>query len=479
MLKARALLVVLLTLVMMAPYSSIARAAAPGTTTAATTATRALGVGSRIPWQGQDWYLHGANMPYLNWGRDFGGGSKDGVSNRDNYAMLSQVIGDAKAQGTNVIRWWTLEGIDPWQIKKDRSGAPVGLDEAVYADFDAAMALAEEHDVYYDFVLFSAPSHLPKSWLSDDRQRKQLANALAPLFARYKDNPHVLSWEPYNEPDHDVWENKVTEDQLRASVKEMVDAIHANSNAYATLGMLMLDGLPMSKGLGLDYYQAHWYDYMSSGDYCARCRTYEEVQKQYDLDGPLVIGEMYVGDAAEDPLERLEDFYNKGYAGAWPWAGLLPEATNDKMNIQWDPMRIFAGNHPDLGPRTGDALGAANITMAERLTITSSADVSPQNVAPGQKVTIKVQVTASTEVKSLVAIQMFHMTGGDPAVDKQFDDQSFAAGETKTFTTDWTVPASAKPGDYVVKVGVFRPHWGQGGKSYDYNDSAAVITVSR
>jgi len=249
----------------MAPYSSIARAATPGGPAASVTSARQLGAGSRIPWQGQDWYLHGANMPYLSWGRDFGGGSKDGVSNRDNYAMLSRTLADAKAQGVNVVRWWTLEGIDPWQIKKDRSGAPAGLDESVYADFDAALALAEEHDIYYDFVLFSAPSHLPKSWMSNDAQRKQLANVLAPLFARYKNNPHVLSWEPFNEPDHDVWENKVTQDELRASVKAMVDSIHANSNAYATLGMIMLDGLPMSKGLGLDYYQAHWYDYMNSG----------------------------------------------------------------------------------------------------------------------------------------------------------------------------------------------------------------------
>ena len=479
MLKTRALLVALLTLVTLAPYTQTVRAAAPGGPAVGATGTRALGAGSRIPWQGQNWYLHGANMPYLNWGRDFGGGKNDGVSNPDNYAHLSETLADAKAQGVNVVRWWTLEGEDPWQVKRDRSGAPTGLDDAIYADFDAALALAEEHDIYYDFVLFSAPSHLPKSWMTNPAQRKQLANVLGPLFARYRDNPHILSWEPFNEPDHDVWDNKVTEEQLRASVRDMVDSIHANSSAYATLGMLMLDGLPMSKGLGLDYYQAHWYDYMNSGDYCARCTTYEEVRKRYDLDAPLVIGELYVGDGIEDPLPRLEDFYNKGYAGAWPWAGLLPDVTYDKLGVDWDSMRIFAGAHPDLGPRTTDALAPSTIVPSERLSITSSADVSAQRVAPGQRVTITARVTATAELKSLVAIQMFHMSGGDPALDKQFDDQSFGAGETKTFSAVWTVPAGAKAGDYVVKVGVFRPHWGQNGKSYDYNDSAATITVGR
>jgi hypothetical protein len=475
MLKARALLVVLLTLVILTPYAPVVRAAAPGGSTAAATATRALGPGSRIPWQGQDWYLHGANMPYANWARDFGGGAKDGVSNPDNYAMFDSTLADAKANGTNVVRWWALEGENPWQIERDASGTPTGLDDAIYADFDAAMDLADKNDIYYDFVLFSAPSHLPKSWLSNPAQRTALAQALAPLFARYKDNPHLLSWEPFNEPDHDVWDKKISEDDLRATVKEIVDQIHANSNAYATLGMLMLDGLPMSKGLGLDYYQAHWYDYMSGGDYCARCRTYEEVQKQYDLDAPLVIGELYVGEDADDPYQRLQDFYDKGYAGAWPWAGLLPERTNDKMGVQWDSMRAFAGAHPDLGPRLGDALTAIDYTPSPKLTFTSSVTVSADQAKPGQQVKIDVQVTATADAKALVAVQLFHQSGAD-AMKKELDNQSFGAGETKVFSTTWSVPANAQPGDYIVKVGVFKPGWG---KLYDWNDSAATITVAR
>jgi hypothetical protein len=475
MLKARALLVALLTLVVMTPYAPIVRAAAPAEATAAATATRQLGAGSRITWQGQDWYLHGANMPYVNWGRDFGGGAKDGVSNPDNLAMLDSTLADAKANGVNVVRWWALEGEDPWQVKRDRSGTPTGLDSSIYADFDAALALADQHDIYYDFVLFSAPSHLPKSWLSNPAQRQALATVLGELFARYKDNPRILSWEPFNEPDHDVWDHKVSEQDLRDTVRGIVDSIHGNSSAYATLGMLMLDGLPMAKGLGLDYYQAHWYDYMNSGDYCARCRTYDEVRQQYDLDAPLVIGELYVGEDADDPLQRLEDFYAKGYAGAWPWAGLLPERTNDKMGVQWDAMRIFAGNHPDLGPRTTDALPSVDIAPPVKLTFSSSAQVSADHARPGQQVKIDVLVTASADASALVAVQMFHESGKD-ALKKELDNQSFSAGETKSYSATWTVPAGATPGDYIVKVGVFKPGWG---KLYDWNDSAATITVGR
>lgn len=37
-------------------------------------------VGSRIPWQGTDWYLSGVNVPWFNWGCDFGCVAAGGVS---------------------------------------------------------------------------------------------------------------------------------------------------------------------------------------------------------------------------------------------------------------------------------------------------------------------------------------------------------------------------------------------------------------
>lgn len=56
---------------------------------------------------------------------------------------------------------------------------------------------------------------------------------------------------------------------VQATVKSIADAVHAYSTAYVTVGSAMLDGLPMWVGLGLDYYEAHWYDYMNSGNYDA------------------------------------------------------------------------------------------------------------------------------------------------------------------------------------------------------------------
>ena len=474
---ARALLLLMLVVLALAPTAPIARAAAPSGPAASQTTTRGLPAGSRIPWGDGEWYLHGTNMPWLNWQRDFGGGRENGVSNPGNRARISDALANAKASGVNVVRWWTFEG-DPWQIKRDRAGRPVALDEAIYADFDAALQLAEEHDIYYVFCLFGGPSQLPPSWLNDAGQRKQLASVLGQLFARYRDNPRVMTWEVFNEPDPDVWNKKVGEEQLRATVREVVDSIHANSNAYATMGMAMIDGLSMSKGLGLDYYQAHWYDYMDKGDYCALCQSYEEIRQRVDLDGPLVIGEVYVGRDTKDPMGRLEHFYTQGYAGAWTWAGLFPESTADKLAVNWAAMRRFAGDHDDIGPRLNEALGPATEPMpgdAGSYAFALEAGINSDRLNPGQRLAIEAKVSSETAMKVLVDVEVYTMSG-DKVHQEFWDGQSFEAGQTKTFSTSWSVPRNAKQGEYVVKVGAFPPGWGQ---PYDFNGEAAIFVVGR
>jgi hypothetical protein len=262
---------------------------------------------------------------------------------------------------------------------------------------------------------------------------------------------------------------------MLATVKEIASAVHANSNAYVTVGGAMLDGLAMMKGLGLDYYQSHWYDYMVSGNWCALCTTYDDVRRRFDLDAPLVIGEIYLSPEIENPHLRLEDFYTKGYAGVWPWS-IFPDSTQDKYAIDWPSMRIFAGKHPDFGPRVTDALPPSDAPPTLKLSFRSSAQVNAPRVGPGERVTIDVKVTGTVGAKALVDVEMYPASGGDKVLQKVFDDESFRPGETRIYTVTWPVPASAKPGDYVVKVGVFTPGWG---RRYDWNDSAATFAVVR
>ena len=81
--------------------------------------------------------------------------------------------------------------------------------------------MTKQHDLYYVFVLFSAPQHIPSSWMENGSQRAKLGQVLGPLFARYKDNPRVMTWEVFNEPEFDVWEKRVKQEPMVATIKEI------------------------------------------------------------------------------------------------------------------------------------------------------------------------------------------------------------------------------------------------------------------
>jgi hypothetical protein len=230
---------------------------------------------------------------------------------------------------------------------RNSSGAPTQVNPAVYADFDAALQLAAKYDLYYDFVLFSAPTAIPQSWSTDPGQRAQLATALGTLFAHYKGNPHVLSWEVFNEPEFDVNSGKIDAGSVQATIRAIADSVHSNSTAYVTVGNAFLSGLPLVVGQHLDYYEAHWYDPMSGAD-CARCTDYATVQNTYHLDAPLVIGELYAPPNLDAP-QRLSDLYAAGYAGAWPWS-LFPDHTSDKFAVDPSATQALSQQHVDTGP---------------------------------------------------------------------------------------------------------------------------------
>jgi hypothetical protein len=135
---ARAFLLLLLVVVALAPAASTVRAAGPAGPGAGQITARALGAGSRIPWQDGEWYLHGANVPWLTWAKDFGGNDDGGVSSQHSRQTIRDTFGAVKGHGTNVVRWWVFEG-DAWQITRDGSGMPTGLDQKIYRDFDAAL----------------------------------------------------------------------------------------------------------------------------------------------------------------------------------------------------------------------------------------------------------------------------------------------------------------------------------------------------
>ncbi len=110
-----------------------------------------------------------------------------------------------------------------------------------------------------------------------------------------------------------------------------------------------------------------------------------------------------------------------------------------------------------------------------RPTFAQTATVSPASVAQGGTVTITASFTADQATSAIVSIYVY-APGGTAELDQQyFEDQSFVAGETRTYTVTWQVPASAGAGTYVVKLGTFPPAWQL---HYTWTDLAATFSVT-
>ncbi len=314
------------------------------------TITSAAAPGTRISWQGQEWFLAGANMPWYRWACDFGCNKDGGVSSTSDE--ISERLAEAKSAGVHNLRWWLFPG-DPWQIQRDTTGAPVGIDPAVYADIDAALLLAEQHDISLTFTIFSAPSAFPQDWLTDATRRDGLAKVLGTLFAHYRDNPRILAWEAINEPEWDIWNDKVAEADVVDLVSAVNAQVHANSSSLTTVGNANLEGIALFKDAGIDFFSPHWYDAMSSGPACARCTDYAAVRSRYGIEVPVVIGEFYAG-TDTDALQRFTDLFDKGFAGAWAWS-LFPEKTDDKLNVDLAAVAEFSSTRDDVGPRSAQS----------------------------------------------------------------------------------------------------------------------------
>jgi len=99
--------------------------------------------------------------------------------------------------------------------------------------------------------------------------------------------------------------------------------------------------------------------------------------------------------------------------------------------------------------------------------------VSPGTaLVAGGEATVTATVGSATALPVLVDVEIYDAKGGK-VFQKAFDNQSLAAGASRDFSAQWTVPQAA--GTYTVKVGLFSPGWGT---VYAWNDSAASITVA-
>jgi hypothetical protein len=127
-------------------------------------------------------------------------------------------------------------------------------------------------------------------------------------------------------------------------------------------------------------------------------------------------------------------------------------------------------NTPTSRPSTPTATATSGSTQRS---FTSSASTSPSTVTRPGTAAITTSVKSATATSTLIDVEVYN-AAGSRVFQQVWDNQSFTAGQTRTFTASYAVPSNAGTGTYTVMVGEFSPGWGT---VYAWNGGAGTFSV--
>jgi hypothetical protein len=133
---------------------------------------------------------------------------------------------------------------------------------------------------------------------------------------------------------------------------------------------------------------------------------------------------------------------------------------------------------PNLGPLvTAPPQSTSTTTALPAPTpqFTTSAATGSASVAAGGPMNITASVRSATATTVLVDLEVVAPGVTAPIYQVWYDNQTFAAGETRAYPATWQVPVDSAVGVYNVKVGVYAPGWAS---LYTQANSAATFSVS-
>ncbi len=318
-------------------------------------------------------FLYGVNYAWKNWVADFGGvvaWGQSGVSG--NQAAIKADLQDMSSHGVDVVRWWMLQQLAGEAVQFDATGTPTGTGGSLIADIQAALAIASQVGVHYNFTLFSfddfmqdgnasgATLHGMTPIVTDDTKRAALMKVVATVAQTVESSPNkdrVVSWDVVNEPEWAIngtdpygdpafaanaGYQAVTFAQMETFVGDTVKTLHANSSALVTVGGAAIKWAQAWSHVGVDYNTFHMYDWVN------QYYPYDKSLATYGVTGkPTVLGEFPLaglaavnGQPAVPLSTMLTTLMSIGYAGAMPWA-VNDTCCGSWANVKAD-MKAFA-----------------------------------------------------------------------------------------------------------------------------------------
>nr|ADE58569.1 GH5 family protein GH5E [Limnoria quadripunctata] len=323
--------------------------------------------GMTLTYGGKQVYLNGENIPWNNYGYDFGNGVYDNT--------IEQWMQDIGSAGGNSVRMWVhVEGQNTPSF--DGRGMVTACDNT--GDFlnDVVQFLdsAQQSNVLVMFTVWNGAVMENQPYIDmvmdDNKIQSYLDNCLTDWVNAVKGHPALGSWEPINEPEGSV---QITSDsnpcydttiigqsgagwtgadipierfliligKMNQLIRELdpqaittqgswgqwseTDAFSDTRNHYTDT---CLNGAAGS-GSQIDFYQMHAYDW--NGEWSPNA-PFTVKASDYKVDKPILLGEYAGVCAAGTSLEDLNIYaYENGYVGGFAWCWLTGTCSDSRQ----------------------------------------------------------------------------------------------------------------------------------------------------
>ncbi|MGO9480780.1 MAG: discoidin domain-containing protein [Candidatus Kryptoniota bacterium] len=210
-----------------------------------------------VRYSGRNFFLNGTNVPWVNFGADLG--PRSAISpNNVNFSEFATIFQTIHENGGNVLRLWLHTNGAETPVF-DSSGYVTGPGPYAISDLKQILSLAQQNDVGLVLCLWSfdmlqgagTETNLTQTQVNYNYKlltdtsytMAYIRSSLIPMVDSVKDNPAIVAWEIFNEPEgmsstFGGWTpTLISMSYIQRCVNLMAGAIHrTDQNALVTNG---------------------------------------------------------------------------------------------------------------------------------------------------------------------------------------------------------------------------------------------------